>query len=79
MKEHYPAVKASMAESRKDIQSKEVVTTVANSWKAMSDIDKEAWKERAKALADDEVDDAVPDDALAHAHVEAADIEEEGV
>lgn len=77
MKEHYPAVKAALFESSKDIQSKDVVSTVASSWKTLSDMEREAWKGRAKALAEaDDGDDAMPVDAL-QGDIDAADSDDE--
>ena len=37
-----------------ETQSKDVISSVANSWKSLSDEDKEAWKERARSLAEEE-------------------------
>ena len=37
-----------------EAQSKDVISSVANSWKSLSDEDKEAWKERAWSLAEEE-------------------------
>jgi len=78
MKEHYPAVKVALCESSKDIQSKDVVSTVATSWKTLSDTEREAWKGRAKALVEaDDGDDAMPVDDL-QGDIDTADIDGEG-
>lgn len=54
MAEHYPQVKMAMAGRVPEAQSKDVISSVANSWKSLSDEDKEAWKERARSLAEEE-------------------------
>lgn len=77
MKEHYPGIRAAMKETNADIQSKEIVTSVASSWKALAEGEREAWKDRAKAMT--ETEEVVPDDALAEAHIEAEDMEGESV
>ena len=54
MAEHYPQVKMAMAGRVPEAQSKDVISSVANSWKGLPNEDREAWKERARSLAEEE-------------------------
>ena len=58
MKENYPSVKLAMAGRVPEAQSKDVISSVATSWKNLSEEDRDAWKERARAMSAEEEDTA---------------------
>eukprot|EP00563_Minutocellus_polymorphus_P012969 CAMPEP_0181063896 /NCGR_PEP_ID=MMETSP1070-20121207/23893_1 /TAXON_ID=265543 /ORGANISM="Minutocellus polymorphus, Strain NH13" /LENGTH=150 /DNA_ID=CAMNT_0023144137 /DNA_START=86 /DNA_END=535 /DNA_ORIENTATION=+ len=58
MKEHYPSVKMAMAGRVPEAQSKDVISSVATSWKNLSEEDREAWKERARSMTAEEQETA---------------------
>ena len=41
-----------------EAQSKDVISSVATSWKNLSEEDRDAWKERARAMSAEEEDTA---------------------
>mmetsp|Transcript_5604 Transcript_5604/g.15747 ORF Transcript_5604/g.15747 Transcript_5604/m.15747 type:complete len:95 (-) Transcript_5604:101-385(-) len=69
MKEHYPSVKMAMAGRVPEAQSKDVISSVATSWKNLSEEDREAWKERARSMTAEEQETADAAAAAAAASV----------
>jgi hypothetical protein len=58
MRENYNRVKTAMAGRVPEAQSKDVISSVASSWKNLSDEDREAWRDRARSLGEETVDAA---------------------
>ena len=67
MKENYPSVKMAMAGRVPEAQSKDVISSVATSWKSLSEEDRGAWKERARTMSAEEEDTAAAAAAAAEA------------
>ena len=67
MKENYPSVKMAMAGRVPEAQSKDVISSVATSWKSLSEEDRDTWKERARAMSAEEEDSAAAAVAAAEA------------
>jgi len=67
MKENYPSVKMAMAGRVPEAQSKDIISSVATSWKSLSEEDRGAWKERARTMSAEEEDTAAAAAAAAEA------------